>query len=144
MDFNLDTIQQHLGITFKNKNLLKIAFTHSSYANDKGEVSNERLEFLGDSILNFIVANQLYKKFKKKNEGYLTIARAEIVSGKSLSATTEKMDLIKFLRTGNGLIGEEARKSDRVKAGLFEAIVAAIYLDGGMKAAEKFIKTNLH
>jgi ribonuclease-3 len=139
----LKELQHKLGITFKNEALLKTAFTHSSYANENGEASYERLEFLGDSILNFVVADVLFKKHPKKNEGFLTVARAEIVSGKNLATVAEKMEIVGFMRTGNGVIATEAKSSQKVKASLFEAIVGAIYLDLGMEKIEKFIVKTL-
>jgi ribonuclease-3 len=119
------------------------AFTHTSYANEHFVASYERLEFLGDSVLNFVTADRLFKRYNKEAEGFLTKARARIVSGATLSKVVCGMDLLKFMRTSLGSIETEVKGSTAVQSDLYESIVAAIFLDGGLKAAERFILKTL-
>ncbi|MCL2630918.1 MAG: hypothetical protein FWD49_05305 [Firmicutes bacterium] len=136
-------IEEKIGYSFKNATLLETAFTHSSYANEKKITSNERLEYLGDSIVNFIAGEYLYKRFQGKDEGFLSQNRALIVCGDTLCEAVEKADLVKYLVTAGGAIVQDAKKSVKMRAGLFEAVVGAIYLDGGMAVAKKFIISKL-
>ncbi|MFA5449820.1 MAG: ribonuclease III [Clostridia bacterium] len=141
-NLDIDDIQKKIGYKFDNLDYLFTAFTHASYANERAVPSNERLEFLGDSILNFVIARCLFDKFPLMDEGFLTKARAKIVSVKPLSAAVEENDIFKYLRHAQGTIGEGGA-SAKVKSRLFEAIVGAIMLDGGLKFAEEFILTKL-
>jgi ribonuclease-3 len=130
---------------FKNKKLLELALTHKSWVNEhfQERESNERLEFLGDAILEFIISKELYKRFPKKEEGYLTALRANLVN------TTNLAELAIKLKIGNSLFlskGEEeggGRKNTSLLADTVEAIIGALFLDGGLETAEKFIKENL-
>ncbi len=133
-------IENIIGYSFRNKNLLEVAFTHSSYVNEHGGESNEKLEFLGDSVLNFVVAELLYLS-AMEDEGAMTVSRASIVSREPLSAAIEKLGLLKYLRLGAGV--DIGRWSDKFKSNLFEAVLGAIYLDGGIENAKHFVFNHL-
>ncbi len=137
----MEVLEKKLGYKFNNITLLKNALTHSSYANEvrNGQTSNERLEFLGDSVLSVIVADYLFENFKTIPEGELTKLRASLVCEKSLCAFSREIDLGKFLLLGKGEEKGGGRKRDSILADAFEAVLAAIYLDGGMEAARKHV-----
>ncbi|MBO5321063.1 MAG: ribonuclease III [Clostridia bacterium] len=146
----MNTLQEKLQYTFKNEDLLINALTHSSYANEvrNGVSSNERLEFLGDSVLSIIVSEYIYKKFGDLPEGELTKIRASLVCEKSLCLFSREMDLGQYLRLGKGEEKGGGRERDSILADAFEAVLAAIYLDGGFEVAKKhvlrFIKDELY
>lgn len=137
----MQVLEQKLGYKFNNIKLLENALTHSSYANEvrNGHTSNERLEFLGDSVLSVIVADYLFKNFKTIPEGDLTKLRASLVCEKSLCAFAREIDLGEFLALGKGEEKGGGRQRDSILADAFEAVLAAIYLDGGMEEARKFV-----
>lgn len=137
-------LEKELGYRFKNKRLLENALTHSSYANDKCTLSNERLEFLGDSILNFTVAEELYKQILDA-EGKLSKVRASLVSTKNLAACIDNTNIFSYIKLGASFSNMKNTDFTSIKADLFEAIIGAMYLDGGLKEAKKFIikKINL-
>jgi len=122
---------------FKNKKLLKDALTHSSYPGSKG--GNERLEFLGDSVLSVVVSKRLFEELPEKTEGYLTKLRARLICESALYEYAKSIDLGEYLLLGKGeeLSGGRQRKS--LLADAFEAVIAAVYLDGGLEAATAFI-----
>ncbi|MDR2605836.1 MAG: ribonuclease III [Oscillospiraceae bacterium] len=131
---------------FKDGRLLECALTHSSYANEKGlgrAACNERLEFLGDSILGYITAEYLYGKYKDKPEGELTRLRSELVCEASLSAAATRLRLGEALRLGRGEEQSGGRTRPSILADAFESTLAAIYLDGGIEAAKDFVYLNL-
>lgn len=134
-------LEQNLQYQFKNKSLLKHALTHSSYANEvrNGFDSNERLEFLGDSVLSIIVAEHLFSQFPKTPEGELTRLRASLVCEKALCVYARELELGKYLLLGNGEDKGGGRERDSILADAFEAVLAAIYLDGGMEPARKHV-----
>lgn len=132
---NLQIIEEKLGYTFQNKNLLKIALTHASYANEHGGQSYERMEFLGDSVIQFVVTEELYQR-GNFNEGVMTAQRQKIVSAEPLERAVKKISLDSFV-LGVGGIGKKGISS------VFESVTAAIYLDGGMEKAKKFVLTHL-
>ncbi|NLO46798.1 MAG: ribonuclease III [Clostridiales bacterium] len=139
-------LEDLLGYTFKNKSLLEKALTHSSYANEKGkgrQSSNERLEFLGDSVLGFFVAEHLFKNNKNLPEGDMTRLRAELVCEQSLVKVANKLNLGDYLRLGKGEEQGGGRKRASILADAVEAVLAAIYLDGGKKNAQKFVLDHL-
>jgi ribonuclease-3 len=139
-------LEDSLGYTFKNKSLLIKALTHSSYSNEKGEGRqgcNERLEFLGDSVLGFFVAEYLFKHKTDLPEGDMTRLRAELVCEQSLVRVARKLNLGEHLRLGKGEEQGGGRKRASILADAVEAVLAAIYLDGGKKAAEKFVLDHL-
>ena len=128
-------------IISKHGRLLHRALSHSSYANENRNVheSNERLEFLGDSVLSVIVAEYLFKKFKNLPEGELTKLRAALVCEKSLAGFSREMDLGKYLLLGKGEQQNGGRERPSILADAFEALLAAMYLDGGMEVARRHV-----
>ena len=135
---DIKEIERIIDYHFGDSGLLAVAFTHSSLAHEQNIKSNERLEFLGDSILNMIASRHLYDSHSD-TEGIMTEKRKSIVSMKPLSDAIDKLDLSKFLQLGRNT----KEVSSNMKADLFEAIVAAIYLDGGIEPAGRFIMKSL-
>ncbi len=131
-----EKVEEIVGHVFKNKDLLKTAFVHSSFANEHKIRSNERLEFLGDSVLSVIVTDEIYHKYRK-NEGGLSKIRASLVSEKSLSFIFENLGLTRFLKCGEGFKSKEPTKA--MQADAMEALIAAIYLDAGLEKAREFV-----
>ena len=133
--------EEKLGHRFHNKKYLITALTHSSYANEaKGkEESNERLEFLGDSVLGFVVADYLFKNYTQFPEGDLTKNRAALVCEKACCGFAKQIDLGNYLRLSHGEQNSGGRTRSSILADAFEAVIAAIYLDAGMEEARKFI-----
>ena len=138
---SIDRFEQIIGYSFKDKSLLEQALSHSSYANEKKNAggSNERLEFLGDSVLSIVVSDYLYKHFTQVAEGELTKLRASLVCEKSLHVFAQQIHLGDFLRLGKGEENTGGRERPSILADAFEAVIAAIYLDGGMEPASKHI-----
>ena len=134
-------LEDKIGYQFKNKNLLLQALTHSSYANEgkKHGRNNERLEFLGDSVLSVIVAKHLFLKYKDIPEGELTKLRASLVCEKALDVFAQQLGLGEYLRHGKGEEMTGGRNRPSILADAFEAVIAALYLDGGYQAAQKFV-----
>ena len=133
-------LEERIHYQFKNQQLLHEALSHSSYANEgKKKRSNERLEFLGDSVLSIIVAQHLFTHYTHLPEGELTKLRASLVCEKSLHAFALQFGLNEFLLLGKGEEVTGGRERPSIIADAFEALLAAIYLDGGMKQAEKFV-----
>ncbi|MBR4073230.1 MAG: ribonuclease III [Clostridia bacterium] len=137
----MDILQDKLNYRFKNLNLLKTALTHSSYANEvrSAGVSNERLEFLGDSVLSIIVSEYIYATYKDLPEGELTRMRAALVCEKSLCAFSRELDVGRCLFLGKGEDHNGGRDRDSILADAFEAILAAMYLDGGIDVARRHV-----
>lgn len=135
LEFDDKKIEKIIHYSFKDKNLLKLAFTHSSFANQFNTLSNERLEFLGDSILNYIITDALYKTYSAP-EGQLSKWRAKMVNSDNLSNIVSSLGLDKFILLGKSF-KEGATKS--IKENLFETITAAIYLDSSMEKAKRFV-----
>ena len=132
-----------LGYTFKDRKLLETALTHSSYANENKKLAiscNERLEFLGDAILGQIVAEWLFRKFPNVPEGRMTRTRAELVCENSLAETSVLLGVGRVLRLGRGEEQGGGRERKSILADAFEAILAAVYLDGGRAPAEEMVK----
>ena len=135
-------LQKTIGYTFRNLSLLETALTHTSYANEvfkDGLRSYERLEFLGDSVLGFTTADYLIAAFPELHEGELTKLRAELVCEASLAETARALGLGDYLRLGKGEEAGGGRQRVSIIADVVEAIIAAIYLDGGLLAAKRFI-----
>ncbi len=139
----LEKLEKNIGYKFKNRELLVTAFTHTSYANDNKLESNEKLEFLGDSILEFISSEILYKKYIHLKEGEMTKVRATAVCEKSLYEIAKKHNFGDFLFLGNSEKKTEGKYRPTILADSVEALIAAIYLDGGLDAAKKFIEENI-
>ena len=128
---------------FKDESLKRLALTHISYANEHNLQSNQRLEFLGDSILSFIVATYLYENKSGMNEGELTEYRALVVCEKSLAIAAKAMNLGELLIMGNSEILTKGADKPSILADAFEAILGAIYLDGGIEAARAWVLEHL-
>ncbi|MBD5144351.1 MAG: ribonuclease III [Ruminococcus sp.] len=139
MDFT--EFEKKIGYTFKNKELLHEALSHSSYANElkRGRNSNERLEFLGDSVLSIVVSKHLFTHFKHLPEGELTKIRASLVCEKALFEFSKKIDLGKHILLGKGEENSGGRTRPSIVSDAFEAVIAAVFLDGGMEEAEKYV-----
>jgi len=136
-----EKLEENIGYCFKDPKLLRVALTHSSYANEvKDRVEcNERQEFLGDAVLSIIVSDYIFANYKHLPEGELTKMRASLVCEKSLCQFSREMELGDYLMLGHGeeLMGGRERSS--ILADAFEALLAAIYLDGGMEPAKKHV-----
>ena len=133
---DISTLEERIGYSFKNKNILKEALTHSSYANElkarkQVAVCNERLEFLGDSVLSVVVSEYLFEKFSSNPEGELTQRRALLVQSASLAAYSRSIGLGDHLYLGHGEEKNRGRERQSTLENAFEALVAAIYLDAG-------------
>lgn len=135
------SLEETIKYTFQNKKLLQIALSHSSYINEeklKSYQSNERLEFLGDSVLSLITSEYIFKELGKLPEGKLTKIRASVVCERSLCEFSRAISLGEHLMLGKGEEHGGGRERDSILADGFEALLAAIYLDGGMEAAKAF------
>ena len=138
----MEKLEERLGYTFQNRRLLENALTHSSYANEnkaKGESSNERLEFLGDSVLGMVVADHLYRNHPDMPEGELTRTRAALVCEESLVEVAGQLELGQYLKLGRGEDAGGGRQRPSIQADAVEAVIAAVYLDGGIGSARKLI-----
>lgn len=134
-------LEKIIGYKFNNEELLKTALTHSSYANEHSDYfhCNERLEFLGDSVLGFITADYIYREFSHLPEGELTKKRAYAVCETTLAEFANEISLGTFLLLGNGEKHTGGDKRPSILSDAFEALIAAIYLDGGIENAKKFV-----
>lgn len=138
----MKTLEEKIGYAFRDRTLLENALTHSSYANEhreKGMPSNERLEFLGDSILGLVVADHLYRTCPTLPEGDLTRLRASLVCEGSLVEVAKSLDLGSYLKLGRGEESGGGRTRPSIQADAVEAMLAAVYLDGGIGQARKLI-----
>jgi len=143
MKKNLEKLEKILEIKFKNKELLKKALIHRSWLNEHpGEESNERLEFLGDAVLELVVSEHLYKNFSF-SEGEMTGIRSVIVNTQTLFEVAKKMKLKEWLFLSKGAFLARENQLKSILASALEAIIGAIYLDGGLKEAQKFIQKNI-
>ncbi len=140
---NLENVEKELKYTFKNKELLKTAFTHTSYAYERHVDSNEKLEFLGDSILEFISSRYLYENYTNLQEGEMTKLRATVVCEKSLYKIAVRHKFGDFLFLGKSERQNGGNKRQAILADSVEAVIAAMYLDGGLEPVDKFILENL-
>jgi ribonuclease III len=144
---DFQSFAKKLGCSFNNLNLLIEALTHRSYLNEHREYAgshNERLEFLGDAVLELAVTDFLFKKFPAKPEGELTNYRAALVNTVSLSESAQKLEINDYLQLSKGEARDIGRARDVILADAFEAIIGAIYLDSGYANAESFIAKNLY
>lgn len=143
-DFTL--LEKKLQTNFSNKELLKQAFTHRSYLNENPEANaehNERLEFLGDAVLELIITEHLYKEYPKEPEGELTNWRASLVNAKMLMTIAEELGFNDFLLLSRGEAKELGKARQYILANTFEAFVGALYLDGGYGSCDAFISVCL-
>ncbi len=143
-DFSI--FEKKLNLKFKNKDLLIQAFCHRSYLNENPDFylsNNERLEFLGDAVLELIITEYIFKNYPKKSEGDLTNWRAALVNAKMLSRTAKNLDFNDFLLLSRGELKEIGKARQYILANTFEAVIGAIYLDSGYKVCQNFIKKYL-
>jgi len=144
MDF--EKIEKKLGFHFNNSELLKQAFTHRSYLNENrksGVEHNERLEFLGDAVLELVTTEYLYKLYPNKNEGDLTALRSALVNTVSISDVAHGLGFNEFLLLSRGEAKDTGRARQYILANTFESVVGAMFLDLGYEAAQTFIHANL-
>lgn len=137
---------EKIGVVFKDENLLKQAFTHRSYLNENPDwttAHNERLEFLGDAVLELATSDFLFKKFPEKPEGELTSFRAALVNADSLAEVAEDLDINNYLLLSRGEAKDIGRGRLYILSNTYEALIGAIYLDQGYKSAEEFIGKTL-
>lgn len=139
----LERLQENIKYKFNNIELLKNALTHTSYAYDHEIQSNEKLEFLGDSILEFVSSQYIYKNYPKLKEGEMTKVRATVVCESSLYKVAGLHDFSDFLYIGKSEQHSKGNKKPAILADSVEAVIAAMYLDGGLEPASKFIIENL-
>ncbi|MBL7156177.1 MAG: ribonuclease III [Candidatus Pacebacteria bacterium] len=140
---NFSELQKKLGIKFKNKDLLVQSFCHRSYLNENPDFllfHNERLEFLGDAVLELVVTEFLFQSYPKKLEGVLTNWRASLVNAKTLAEVAQDLDFNDFLLLSKGEQKELGKARFYILADVFEAFIGALYLDQGYSACDKFIK----
>ena len=139
---NYGDIEKKIGYSFVNKELLNKAFTHTSYANENHVESNERLEYLGDSILEFVMSKYLFNNYSSLSEGEMTKVRANVVCENSLYEVAKRHNFSDFLNLGKS---ERASQNSKkaILADSVEALIAAIYLDSNLENSEKFIISNL-
>ena len=143
---DFDVLEKKLGLKFKNKNLLQQAFTHRSYLNENPDFKlehNERLEFLGDAVIELIVTEHLYKEYPEKMEGDLTNWRAALVNAKMLTSVAEELGFNDFLLLSRGEAKELGKARAYILANTFEAFLGALYLDSGFKPCDEFVKKNV-
>lgn len=141
MDFR--KLEESIGYVFKDESILRKALTHTSYAYENKIESNEKLEFLGDSILEFISSKFIYNNYPKLKEGEMTKVRADVVCEKSLYKIAYKHNFSDFLYLGKSQKSNETEVRPAILADSVEAVIAAIYFDAGLEEAEKFIVENL-
>jgi len=146
MEYDFSRFEEESGIVFTDKNILREAFTHRSYLNEakeKGLTHNERLEFLGDAVLELAVTNYLFKKYPKEPEGNLTAYRSGLVNAITLSDIALNLHLGEFLLLSKGEARDIGKARQYILANTIEAVIGAIYLDRGYEVAEKFIAKNI-
>lgn len=143
----ITAVEKKIGYTFKKKQYLMEALTHRSYSNElrkKGlAYNNERMEFLGDAVLELIVSDYLFRTYPELPEGIMTLVRSNVVKTTSLSLEVARLELGNHLFLGHGEEKTGGRNKEYLLANLFESIIGAIYLDGGIKHATAFVKKNL-
>jgi len=142
---SLNKLQQNIDYQYQNISLLEKALIHRSFLNENKDLkeSNERLEYLGDAVLELIVSDFLYQNFPDIPEGELTSLRAKIVQTKTLAQVAEKLELGHFIKMSKGEEATGGRQNTSILADLTEATIGSIYLDGGINSAQEFIKKNI-
>jgi len=139
-----DTLEGRLGYRFVDPARLILALTHRSWCSEHpGEPSNERLEFLGDAVLGLVVTDHIFKRFPELPEGHLAKTRATVVSSASLAAVGESLSLGEALRLGHGEDSSGGRSKASILADAVEAVIGAVYLDGGIEPARRFVMSQL-
>jgi len=143
---NFEKFEEKAGVTFKDKNLLKQAFTHRSYINENRDSKlehNERLEFLGDAVLELVITDYLYKRLKDSNEGELTSLRSALVNADTCSLVAQSLGANNFLLLSKGETKDTGRARQYILANTLEAIIGALYIDQGYDVAKNFILTHV-
>lgn len=138
----MKNVENLIGYEFTDKSLLRQAFTHSSYVNEHGGEANERLEFLGDCVLDFLVGEKLFYDDPTADEGELSEKRAALVSRMPLARIVDSLRLMNYLRIGAGV--DKKNFSDKNRSNLFEAVVGAIYIDGGLNECKRFLDRHFY
>ncbi len=142
---NFKEFEKRVGVSFTNTELLRQAFTHRSYLNEhksSGIGHNERLEFLGDAVLELIVTEYLFEKYPDYNEGEMTSLRAALVNANTLSEVATSLNMSEYLLLSHGEAKDTGRARAYILANTFEAVVGAIFVDAGYSAAQKFVAEN--
>lgn len=145
-NFDISLLEQKIGYEFKDKDLVKLALTHSSYANEMkiNKYGNyERLEFLGDAVLELMSSLFFYNAYPDKNEGELTRLRSSMVCEPALAYCAREFDLQKFILLGKGEESTKGRERDSIISDVFEALLGAMYLDGGFNVAQEFVLSHV-
>ncbi|MCK4259036.1 MAG: ribonuclease III [Halanaerobiales bacterium] len=143
---SLNMLEKQINVEFKNKAYLKKSMTHKSYANEnrhKKAKPNERLEFLGDAVLNLVISEYIFKRYPNYPEGELAKTRAVVVSSLTLARISKRINLGQFLLLGKGEEMTGGRERDSILADVFEALLGGIYLDQGLEVAREFIHAHL-
>lgn len=143
---NLNKLEENIGYVFKDKRLLELALTHSSCANERTinkQECNERIEFLGDAVLELVSSEYLYQTYPNKDEGQMTKLRASLVCEMSLANDAREVSLQEFIKLGAGEEKTGGRNRDSIVSDAFESVIGAIYLDGGLEPAKLFILKNV-
>ena len=143
---NFSKFEEKIGVNFKDKNLLRQAFTHRSYLNENpslGLEQNERLEFLGDAVLELAITEYMYKKYPQKTEGEMTALRAALVNAVTLSEAASELNVGDFLLLSKGEAKSLGKARQYILANAFEALIGAIYLNGGYEETFDFLEKNL-
>ena len=146
MDINFSRFEEKAGVTFSDKSLLRQAFTHRSYINENKNVRlehNERLEFLGDAVLELVITDFLYRSYAEKPEGELTTYRSALVNSITLSEVAADLTMNDFLLLSRGEAKDTGRARQYILANTFEAVIGAIYLDQGYDSARSFIERHI-
>lgn len=141
----IPVIEEQIGYVFKDKKILSLAFVHRSFFNENRTDTpqhNERLEFLGDSILGLLVSEYLYTEYPEETEGRLSHLRAMLVEATMCALLIKKIEVVEFILLGKGEMMNLGKNKESIQADLFEALLAAIYLDGGMEVAKEFFWKN--
>lgn len=133
------TVEEKIGYKFSDKDILMQALTHSSFANERGIPSNERLEFLGDSVLSLVTVEYLYKNFPEMPEGQLTLLKKTLVCSQSLASFARELELGDYIFLGKGETKSGGATRQALLEDSFEALTGAIYLDGGLECAREFV-----
>jgi len=138
---HIPLIEKELGYPFQDRSLLILAFVHRSFINENKAINqhNERLEFLGDAILGMLISDFLYRRLPSTDEGELSYLRSRLVEASSCVCYMQSLNISSFVLLGKGELMNDGKGRESIMADLFEAIVGAIYLDGGLKAASQFI-----
>jgi len=146
METDYSVFEEKSGVKFGDKGILTLAFTHRSYVNENREIAtghNERLEFLGDAVLELVITDFLYKKYPDKTEGDLTSYRSALVNANTLSEVASTLGMNDYLLLSKGEAKDTGRARQYILANTFESVVGAMFLDGGYDIAKKFIETHV-